>query len=114
MYGQGGPFKPFWSSGWNVFDTIIVSVGVVLMTGTPYSPFATPDPASHMADDIQMTPGAWQMVVTTMRIATSEERLLCIYMYMHVAGHTAEHVGAEHVDAEHGGRRITDRWLRHP
>jgi len=39
MYGQGGPFKPFWSSGWNVFDTIIVSVGVVLMTGADLGPF---------------------------------------------------------------------------
>jgi len=38
MYGQGGPFKPFWSSGWNVFDTIIVSVGVVLMTGIDLGP----------------------------------------------------------------------------
>jgi len=38
MYGRGGPFKPFWSSGWNVFDFIIVSVGVVLMTGVDLGP----------------------------------------------------------------------------
>jgi len=38
MYGQGGPFKPFWSSGWNIFDTVIVSVGVVLMTGADLGP----------------------------------------------------------------------------
>jgi len=39
MYSLGGPFKPFWSSGWNVFDTIIVTVGVVLMTDTDLGPF---------------------------------------------------------------------------
>jgi len=33
MYGAGGPFKPFWGSPWNVFDFIIVLVGVVLMSG---------------------------------------------------------------------------------
>jgi len=39
IYSRGGPFKPFFSSGWNVFDTIIVSVGVVLMTNVDLGPF---------------------------------------------------------------------------
>ena len=33
MYAAGGPFWPFWNSAWNVFDFIIVTVGVILMTG---------------------------------------------------------------------------------
>jgi len=31
MWGYGGPTRRFWSSGWNVFDTIIVIVGVLTM-----------------------------------------------------------------------------------
>lgn len=31
MWGYGGPVKAFWLSGWNVFDTIIVLVGVLNM-----------------------------------------------------------------------------------
>jgi hypothetical protein len=31
MWSYGGPVKHFWKSGWNVFDTIIVSVGVLTM-----------------------------------------------------------------------------------
>jgi hypothetical protein len=31
MYSYGGPVKAFWRSGWNVFDTIIVTVGVLTM-----------------------------------------------------------------------------------
>ena len=33
MYGYGGPVRAFWRNGWNVFDFLIVVVGVVLMTG---------------------------------------------------------------------------------
>ena len=32
MYAFGGPFRPFWSSWWNVFDFIIVTVGMLLVT----------------------------------------------------------------------------------
>jgi hypothetical protein len=31
MWSYGGPVKKFWSSGWNVFDTLIVAVGVLTM-----------------------------------------------------------------------------------
>lgn len=31
MYSYGGPVRSFWASGWNVFDTIIVVVGVLTM-----------------------------------------------------------------------------------
>jgi len=31
MYAYGGPVKQFWASGWNIFDTIIVLVGVLTM-----------------------------------------------------------------------------------
>lgn len=31
MWGYGGPVKKFWKSGWNVFDTIIVTVGILTM-----------------------------------------------------------------------------------
>jgi hypothetical protein len=33
IYGSGGPFRRFWSSGWNVFDFFIVVIGVIFMTG---------------------------------------------------------------------------------
>jgi len=39
MYGFGGPVRQFWRSGWNVFDFIIVSVGVILMTGIDLGAF---------------------------------------------------------------------------
>ncbi len=39
MYGYGGPVRTFWGSGWNVFDFVIVSVGVVLMTGMDLGAF---------------------------------------------------------------------------
>ena len=39
MYGYGGPVKKFWMSGWNVFDTIVVTVGIVLMAGANLGPF---------------------------------------------------------------------------
>ncbi len=32
MWGYGGPVREWWNSGWNVFDTIIVLVGVLTMT----------------------------------------------------------------------------------
>jgi len=31
MWSSGGPVRKFWASGWNVFDTIIVVVGVLTM-----------------------------------------------------------------------------------
>ena len=31
MYSVGGPFATFWNSGWNCFDTFIVSVGLLFM-----------------------------------------------------------------------------------
>jgi hypothetical protein len=31
MWGYGGPTREFWRSGWNVFDTIIVIVGILTM-----------------------------------------------------------------------------------
>jgi len=31
IWGCGGPYRKFWSSGWNIFDFFIVTVGVVLM-----------------------------------------------------------------------------------
>jgi len=31
MWSYGGPTKKFWASGWNVFDTLIVTVGVLTM-----------------------------------------------------------------------------------
>ena len=36
----GGPYKKFWSSGWNIFDFIVVAVGLLLMSGVvpPGSP----------------------------------------------------------------------------
>lgn len=42
MYGYGGPRALFWKNFWNVFDTIIVTVGVLLMSGAipPESPLA--------------------------------------------------------------------------
>jgi len=39
MYGYGGPVRQFWRSGWNVFDFVIVSIGVVLMTGIDLGAF---------------------------------------------------------------------------
>ena len=33
MYGYGGPVRAFWRSAWNVFDFIIVVVGIALMSG---------------------------------------------------------------------------------
>lgn len=33
MYGYGGPVLAFWSDAWNVFDFIIVTVGVVFVSG---------------------------------------------------------------------------------
>jgi len=32
MYGYGGPRQQFWKDFWNVFDTIIVTVGLLLMS----------------------------------------------------------------------------------
>jgi len=32
MWGFGGPYKHFWNSGWNVFDFIVVFVGMLLMS----------------------------------------------------------------------------------
>jgi len=32
MWGYGGPVREWWNSGWNVFDSIIVTVGVLTMT----------------------------------------------------------------------------------
>jgi len=32
MYCYGGPRKKFWTSAWNVFDTFIVTIGIILMT----------------------------------------------------------------------------------
>lgn len=91
MYSLGGPFKPFWSSGWNVFDTIIVTVGVVLMTGAPYSLLAAPGPASHMADDTWHLADGSDHHVTTMH-STSEERL---------SSRCISRVGAVHLGADH-------------
>jgi len=31
MWSYGGPVRRFWASGWNVFDTIIVTVGILTM-----------------------------------------------------------------------------------
>lgn len=31
VWGYGGPVRKFWSNGWNVFDTVIVSVGILTM-----------------------------------------------------------------------------------
>jgi hypothetical protein len=39
MYGYGGPRPAFWRSAWNVFDTIVVAVGCVLMTGAELGAF---------------------------------------------------------------------------
>ena len=38
----GGPYKKFWCSGWNIFDFIVVLVGLMLMTGfvPPSSPLS--------------------------------------------------------------------------
>jgi hypothetical protein len=33
VWSNGGPYKKFWGSGWNVFDFVVVAVGVVFMTG---------------------------------------------------------------------------------
>ena len=33
MYGYGGPVRAFWRDAWNVFDFIIVVVGIALMSG---------------------------------------------------------------------------------
>jgi hypothetical protein len=34
MYGCGGPHRQaFWKSGWNLFDTLIVAVGVIILSG---------------------------------------------------------------------------------
>uniref|UniRef100_A0A7S2BAX5 EF-hand domain-containing protein n=2 Tax=Haptolina brevifila TaxID=156173 RepID=A0A7S2BAX5_9EUKA len=33
MYSCGGPFLPFWRSGWNCFDFVIVMIGMILMGG---------------------------------------------------------------------------------
>lgn len=42
MYGCGGPHcKEFYGSAWNVFDTIIVTIGVVLMTGANDGPLSS-------------------------------------------------------------------------
>ena len=30
-WGCGGPYKKFWSSGWNVFDFLVVATGLILM-----------------------------------------------------------------------------------
>jgi hypothetical protein len=38
MYGYGGPVRAFWRDGWNVFDFIIVVVGIALMSGDPPPP----------------------------------------------------------------------------
>lgn len=40
MYGYGGPVLAFWKSPWNVFDFLIVAVGVLLISGvvSPESP----------------------------------------------------------------------------
>ena len=29
----GGPYRKFWSSGWNNFDFLVVAVGILLMSG---------------------------------------------------------------------------------
>ena len=40
MYGCGGPQRrEFYSSMWNLFDTVIVVVGLLLMTGADFGPF---------------------------------------------------------------------------
>ena len=41
-WGCGGPYLVFWRSGWNVFDFIVVVVGLTLMTGAvpPDSPLS--------------------------------------------------------------------------
>ena len=42
MYGCGGPqCKEFYGSMWNVFDSIIVCVGLVLMSGMLYGPLSS-------------------------------------------------------------------------
>ena len=40
VWSCGGPYKNFWSSGWNIFDFIVVATGVLLMSGAipPGSP----------------------------------------------------------------------------
>ena len=40
FYGCGGPHKKmFWNSGWNLFDTVIVVVGVIIMSGANLGSF---------------------------------------------------------------------------
>ena len=33
MWSCGGPYRKFWSSGWNIFDFIVVFAGLFLMSG---------------------------------------------------------------------------------
>lgn len=40
MYTCGGPHRRlFWYSAWNMFDTVVVAVGIVLMSGADLGPF---------------------------------------------------------------------------